>query len=264
MLSGIRTNEEDLLQAIEHMDYGEYESALPILSRVVTFEPANGLAYELWVVCHLRLARIERALELIDGGLARGIAPGRLNIHKSAALRVLSRFDEAAEAARLALAAEPESSEAIRALAAVEFARGSGDAAIQIYQEALKRSPDDEDIYFALITLASKLERNDLVISSARDYLRRFDSDPEVLSMLGQAYVALNDLRRADRAFRDAAHLDPEEIEHHVNILVVALLAGKDDEFEAYLDRLDSRNPELAEMAAHQVELMMSQATEEE
>jgi len=264
VISGIRTAEEDLLHAIEHIDYGEYERALPILSRVVAFAPSNALAYELWVVCHIRLARIDRALELMDAGILRGIAPVRLNIHKSAALRALGRFDEAAEAARLALAAEPASSDGIRALAAVEFARGSGDAAIRIYQEALKRSPDDEDVHFALITLATELERSDLVISSARDYLRRFGRDPEVLSMLGQAYVASSDLRRADRAFRDAAHLDPDDVGHHVNVMVVALLTGKENDFEAYLERLDARNPELAEAAAHQVQLLMSRPTKEE
>lgn len=263
MISGIRTAEEDLLHAIEHIDYGEYDGALPILSRVVAFAPSNALAYELWVVCHMRLARIDRALELIDAGIVGGIAPVRLNIHKSAALRALGRFDEAAEAARVALAAEPASSDGIRALAAVEFARGSGDAALRIYQEALKRSPDDEDVHFALITLASELERSDFVIS-ARQFLRRFDRDPEVLSMLGQAYVALSDLRRADRAFRDAAHLVPDDVGHHVNVMMVALLAGKENDFEAYLERLDVWNPELAEAAAHQVQLLMSRAAEED
>jgi tetratricopeptide (TPR) repeat protein len=264
MFSGIRTNEDELLDAIEHLDNDDYERALPILGRVVAFDPLNALAYELWVVCHIRAGRTERALELIDEGLSRGIAAVGLNLQKSTVLRALKRFDEATNAAQVALSADPESSQAVQALAAVERARGSGDSAIQIYQDAVKRLPYNEDLLFGLITLASEYERNDLVVSNARDYLRRFDRDAEVLSMLGQAYVALNDLRRADRAFRDAAELDPEDVEHHVNVLVVSLLAGKEKEFEAYLERLDSRDPELAEAAAHQAELLISQATDEE
>jgi tetratricopeptide (TPR) repeat protein len=262
MLSGIRTNDDDLLEAIEHIDNDDYTRALPILGRVVAFEPSNALAHELWVVCHIRVGRRERALELIDEGLARGMAVVGLNIQRSVVLRALGRLDEAADAARIALHANPESSQAVQGLAAVERARGSGEAAIQVYQEAVARLPHNEDVVFGLITLASEYGYHDLVVSSARDYLRRFERDAEVLSMLGQAYVALNDLRRADRAFRDAAHLDPEEVEHHVNVLIVSLLAGKENEFQACLKRLDSRDPELAEAAAQQAELLVARATD--
>src|SRR5437870_150950 len=123
MFSGIRTNDDDLLDAIEHLENDDYQRALPILGRVVAFEPMNTIAYELWVVCHIRGGRAERALELIDEGLSRGIAPIGLHIQRSAVLRALSRFDEAADAARVALRTDPESSQAVQALAAVELAR---------------------------------------------------------------------------------------------------------------------------------------------
>lgn len=264
MFSGIRTTDDDLLEAIEHLDSGDYARAFPIFGRVVAFEPTNALAYELWVVCHAHAGRMERAVELADEGLSRGIAPVGLNIQKSAALRAMGRLDEAAEAARAAVRADPQSSQAIQVLAAVELARGSSDAAIQIYEDAVRRLPDAEDLLFGLMALASEHERHDLVVSSARDYLRRFERDAEVLTMLGQAYVALGDLRRADRAFRDAAQLEPEEVEHHVNVLMVTLLAGKETEFEAYLERLDARDPELAAAAAQQAESLLDRATEED
>lgn len=262
MFDGIRTTEDDLFHAMDHIDEEEYGSALGILARVVSFDPANAFAYELWTMCHVRLGMFERAVQIADAGLSRGLSPVALHVQRSSALLELNRLDEAREGALSAMAADPESSAAVRMLAAVEMACGSHDAALRAYEEFLQRQPEDEPANFALVELASKLERVELVIRYAREYLRRFDKDPEVLSALGQAYVDTNDLRRADRAFRDAAQMEPDEVDHHLNVLMLALYRGNDKEFDSYVDRLHSHDPELAEAVLNEVESLISRTAE--
>jgi tetratricopeptide (TPR) repeat protein len=259
MFVGMHMLEEDLRQAVEYIEHENYRDALHLLTRVASFDPANATAYELWVMCHVRVGRLERALELADDGLARGLSPLALTLEKSAALRLLGRYDEAIEAATTAATIDPASPRPVRALAVTQFARGEKDAALRTYRQAAIRWPDDMAIRSELLDLAAEMKRHDLVIDNARVYLRTFEKDPDVLNMLGHAYATTGDFRRADNAFREAAHIDPDESELHVNILMVAAVRGNHREFKAHFDRLCARNPELAALVARKVELSLQQ-----
>ena len=149
----------------------EYLTALPLLSRIVAFEPEHAYAYLLWVLCHIKLGRHERALELAEAGLAKGLAPADMNVQKAAACRALERYDEAMLAA----------------------------------QAAVEIDPDFAGALAVLIRASADLHRPELVITHAREYLRRFGKDAEVLTHLGEAYIQQGDWRRAERAFGSAA-----------------------------------------------------------
>jgi Flp pilus assembly protein TadD len=257
MSIGFRTLEEDLLQAVEYIENDNYRDALPLLTRVVSFEPANATAHELWVMCHIHVGRLERAVELCDNGVARGLSPLTLTLEKSTALRLLERYDEAIAAAMIAATIDRTSPRPMRALAVAQLASGDNDAALQTYQTAAMRWPYDAAIRFELLDLAAELERHDLVIDNARAYLRVFEKDPDVLNMLGHAYAASGDFRHADKAFRDAARIDPDEPELHVNVLMVAAVSGNHQSFTSYMDRLAARDPELAALVASRAKLSL-------
>ncbi len=257
MSTGIRTSDDDLREALDHVADGDFHAALPYLARAVAFDPSNEAAYELWVACHTNIGREARAIELADEGLARGIAPVDLQIQKSRALRLLGRFDEAIQAATAAMKLDPLSAHAVDALAAIEIEREQFDAAIEIYEGALRRNPDDEQTHFTLLELLGTLERYDRGIEVARDYLRKFEKDPMVLEMLGRAYLATKDYRRADRAFRDAARMEPDEVRHHVNVGIVALAQDNPDALDRYLDKLAERDEELSAQVARDLELLV-------
>ncbi|HJQ40958.1 MAG TPA: tetratricopeptide repeat protein [Thermoanaerobaculia bacterium] len=266
MATGIRTSDDDLREALDHIMEDDHHGALPYLARVVAFNPSNDLAYELWVACHTNVGREARAIELADEGLARGLEPVPLHAQKSRALRQLGRFDEAVQAATAAMELDPMSAHAIQARAAIEIDREQFDAAIAIYESAVRRNPDDEQTHFALLELLSDLERYDRVIEPARDYLRKFEKEAEVLEMLGRGYLTTKDFRRADRAFRDAARMEPDEARHHVNVGLVALLQDDTDALDSYLDKLADRNEELSAEVAEELQLLVERlhADEEE
>jgi len=260
VLRGLQTILHDIGDARRRIDDEDYEGALPILARVVAFAPEqlSVPAYHLWALCHVRLGRMERALQIADEGLARGILPGQLGMIRAEALSALERFDEAAAAAEAAYALDPASPERLGLRAVIEIDRGRFDAALELLLEGRRRHPDDAGIHAALIEVAEELKRPSLVIETARDFLRKFGKDAEVLSALGQAYVDTRDDRRADRAFRDAAQLDPGNVRHHMSVLSIAVLTKNDAAYVAYLDRLRQRDPELAERARRGLDDVMA------
>jgi tetratricopeptide (TPR) repeat protein len=225
MSSGFQSTEELVNEALSLMQEEDYGIALPLLSRIVAFEPEHAYAYLVWVLCHIKLGRYERALELADAGLANDLAPADINVQKAVAYRALGRYDEALLAAQTALEIDPEFS----------YAR------------------------FIVIELGADLRRPELVIEHAREYLRRFGKDPEVLAHLGHAYTGQKDYRRADRAFRDAALLEPELVDHHVNVLMNALAMNDIAGFGRYFDRLDASDPELADAARSAVNAIVDE-----
>jgi len=82
-VSGIVTTDEEILHAIEHIENDDFQVTLPILSRAVAFQPNNALAYQLWIMCHIHLGRLEKAFELTETDLSHGMPPVMLNIQKT-------------------------------------------------------------------------------------------------------------------------------------------------------------------------------------
>ena len=266
MLRNLQTILEDIGDATRRIDEEDYEGALPILARVVAFAPevASVPAYHLWALCHVRLGRMERALQIAEEGLARGILPVELGMVRAEALSALELFDEAAAAAEAVYALDPGSADALALRADIEMDRGRFDSALELLLEGRRRHPDDAEIHAALVEAAEELTRHSLVIETARDFLRKFGKDAEVLAALGRAYVETRDYRRADRAFRDAVQLDPGSVRHHMSVLFVAVLMKNDTAYAAYLDRLRQRDPELAERAKRGLDDAMARAAGEE
>lgn len=258
----LRSSADDFRDARELVANQRYAEALPLLAKVVAFDPSNHPAYVLWINCHSHLERHARALELADEGLSRGIAPAELSLAKSEALTQLGRYEEAAAAAEAALAIDPSSNGAVFTLADIELARADTKAAIRIYQDALRREPQNEDVHYALLELL--VESQQPLVDAARDFLRKFGRDADVLAMLGHAYVASREYRRADRAFRDAAEVEPDEVEHHVNVLMLARITENEAAYDRYLEQLADFDEKLADEVEDEVELLLAAPDEPE
>ena len=266
MLRDLKTILADIRDAVRRIDDEDHEGALPILAKVVAFGPeeVSVPAYRLWALTHLRLGRMERALQIAEEGLARGILPDELQGIRAEALSALGRFDEAAAAAQAACELDPASSELLALRADIEIDRGRLDSALELLLEGRRRHPGDAGIHAALVEVAEKLKRHPLVIEAARDFLRKFEKDAHVLAALGRAYMETRDYRRADRAFRDAAQLDPGNVGHHMNVLFVAVLTKNEAAYAAYLDRLGQRDPELPERVVRGMDDVMARVAGQE
>ncbi|HET7435834.1 MAG TPA: tetratricopeptide repeat protein [Thermoanaerobaculia bacterium] len=257
-MQGLRTIDSEVTEALDLMAEGLYADAQPLLARAVAFAPSDERAYELWVGCHLHMGAAARVIALADAGILRGLCPASLHTLKAFAFSALQRNDEARVAAETALALDPTSSTAVEALAAAQVALGQTAAAVETYQQAIARIPEDPDLHFALLELLRDLAAGDTLIESARAYLRKFEKDADVLSILGHAYLEKLDFRRAERAFREAAEIEPDDVERHVDVLISIYGGGQPGRGERFLEALTDRDEELAEQVVDEFELRMA------
>jgi tetratricopeptide (TPR) repeat protein len=257
MGDAIRTSEDDFLEAIEHMNAGEYDLALPILARLVAFEPDDNEIFERWIDAHIGLGRYQRAIEIADAGIAQGRPSEALEIWKALAYKKLGDLERAEAAARASWAADPSFSAPVIFLSTLLREQERYDEALEICRRAAEQNPEDEDLAFEAVEAADGTERADLVIDLARSFLKRFGKRDDVLSLLGGAYADRKEYRKAERAFRDAAALEPD--------VVMTMYTGGDERGgDAYLDKLAERDEELADRVGDAVDEFFDLMAKEE
>lgn len=229
MEDGIRTYEDEFYEARDLINGGQPELALPILNRLSAFLPQDRGPFEFW---------------------------------KAAAYERMNQLERAEACARAAIAIEPSYGAATVLLSFILEKQGRAAEALELCQRAVAEYPDSEDLAQRAIAVAHEMELHDLVVDSAQDYLRHFGKNAAVLANLGGAYVGLTEYRKADRAFRDAAALEPDIADHHANVLILAISIGDDAAADAYLAKLARRNPELADIVADTVDQFFEELEE--
>jgi tetratricopeptide (TPR) repeat protein len=260
----IQTVDEEFLHAIDHIGAGEYALAFPILARLVAFQPRDQRIFEAWIEAHIGLERYAKAVEIADAGLAEGRPAGALQFFKALVYATQDDLERAEAAARAAIAAEPPYGAAVVLLSSILAKQDRFAEALDLCQRAAVRNPDDEELAFHVVSLAQEMGLHQLVVDSARAYLKRFGRQADVLSLLGSAYADLKEYRKADRAFRDAAALEPDEADHHFNIVMLAIQAGNEAVADSYLDKLALRDELLADSVAAEVDHFFEQLEAEE
>lgn len=257
MDDSIRTTDDEFLEALDHMQAREYALALPILGRLVAFEPADDEIFETWIDAHIGVERYQKAIEIADAGIAQGRPRASLELWKAVAHRKLEQPEQAEAAARAALAVEPTFGAAIMFLSSILEQQNRHQEAFEMCRHAAAENPDDETLAFHAISLADEMDLDEVVVDAAHAYLKRFGKSAAVLSLLGGAYLDLKEYRKADRAFRDAVALEPDVADHHFNIVMAAMIRGDDAAADAYLDKLASRDEDLADRVADAVDELL-------
>jgi tetratricopeptide (TPR) repeat protein len=253
----LRTVLQELADAIELIKEQKHEDALLILNRLVAFDSSNEAVYSWWVLCHVEMGRYKRALELAEAGLARGMNNVQIHVARSMAHGWLLQWEEAIAASYAALAIDPHSREAVHTLVTAELGRENLEGALEAHRVAHQHHPDDQDLLLGYLRVASQLRRHRLAIDLAREYLRKFGKDVEVLTFLGNAYVETRDLQRAAKAYADSAAIDPDAVDPHVHVLMLAKLTGNNRAFDLYIHGLEKRKPGLAAQVMARIEAQM-------
>ena len=242
-----RTTDSEFADALVLVRGGKSAEAIPILTRIVSFDSEDHEAFEMLISAHMDVKRYERALQLATEGIAAGRPAAPLLVWKSLACADLGREDEAERTAREALEADPSLETAAFTLANVLVRQKKPADALAVCREFLARNPDDDLIAHRAVTLASDLDQFELVIELAHHYLRRHGGNAEVLHRLGLAYVDTRDFHKGERAFRDAVALEPDDVEYNACVVLALVLQGNDRKADRYVERLAVRDPDLAD-----------------
>jgi Flp pilus assembly protein TadD len=144
----------------------------------------------------------------------------------------LGRFDQAEQAARRGLAADPGDAAAHSELAWALFGSGRLAEALDAVDAALRSAPDNGYAHRLRSILLNRLGREAESLAAARRAADLFPDRPLVLITLGEAERRAGAPEEAGRLARDALRLDPHRHEAHFLLANLALDAGRLDDAE--------------------------------
>lgn len=181
-------------------DAGEAEAALVYYDRAVSADPGFAEAHYNWALALQRLTRLQEALEVLDGLLARPSASSaKLHSARGAVLMALERPQEAIAAFDRALAIEPERAVALTGRATLALKTGAPDS-VERHIAALQRSPGDRALILG-------------VVQAMRE-----QGDPSGLDIL-----------------QDVLRQDPSWLEGHHELALLRAEAGHGDAFVEHI-----------------------------
>ncbi|WP_376695339.1 tetratricopeptide repeat protein [Wenzhouxiangella sp. EGI_FJ10305] len=152
---------------------------------------------------------------------------------------LLWRQGEQARALERSRAAAESSNEAEHLVWAAQLAADTGDLelALELYEKARKRSPEDVSLALSQAEVLRQLERNE----EALDLLRTLPADSETLYTLGIYLVRLEQESEADSVWQRMRDL-PEEAQrsgHDYLLAQFAELVGRDEAALEWYERVD-------------------------
>jgi tetratricopeptide (TPR) repeat protein len=241
------------LKPTSHADEGQYRAWLSLAQVIEKSKPEEALA----AYAH-----------------AAGLQPKQAGPHLSAGLLLEgeNKFADAEQEYRKALAADPQSTDAVIGLANIYMrggrfpeaedylrkllsgsadfaaahiqlgrvlaAEGKNDAAIAELQAGIKLSPDDDLAQRDLADLYSTAGKNDLAEAAYRRLVMAHPGEAELYRRLGQALVRQKKVPEAQQEFITALKLKPDLGEAYGDL---AFSAGENKEYPLVIHALDAR-----------------------
>lgn len=194
-------------------DAGEAEAALAYYDRAVAADPTSADAHYNRALALQRLARLEEALEVLDGLLAQAsTSSAKVHSARGAVLMALERPQEAIAAFDRALAIEPGRTVALTGRATLALKTGAPDS-VERHIAALQRSPGDRSLILGVV----------------------------------QAMREQGDLGGLD-ILQDVLRQDPSWLEGHHELALLRAEAGHGDAFVAHIREAIADRPADAQL----------------
>ena len=179
-------------------------------------------------------------------------------------LTALGRYEEAEKHLRRVIALNPQARNAHRRLGGVLHLQGRYEEALAEYRIAVAQRPDDAELHINLSAILNALGRSD----EAETHLRR------AIALNPQAKIAhfnLSDAlynqgryEEALDAIRFVIEQDSDFLEAHINLSAILNALGRSDEAETHLRRAIELNPQNVDLVWRLAEILMPQGRYEE
>jgi tetratricopeptide (TPR) repeat protein len=209
---------------------------------------------ETWIDAEMEAAEFGLVVKAVNERLPETGSRASLLVWKALAHAGLGQLGDAELAARTALKEDPKLETAVIALAAILQRGGRIDEALDECDAFLAKRPRCEEVLRHKIDIARASELYDVVVRTSRLYITKFGRSGSVLGALANAYTEFGEFAKADRAYRQAAKLEPNVGDHHFGIVMLAYLRQDDDAAVTYLARLANRNRILAKRVENAVD----------
>ena len=184
--------------------------------------------------------------------------------HLSKALYNQGRYEEALDAARVAVEQRPGYFRTHVSLSEILIALGRYEEALAAYRVAVAQRPDNAELHINLSAILSELGRYGEVETHLR---RAIVLDPQAKIAHFNLSDALYNQGRYEEAL-DAIHIAieqaPDFLEAHINLSAILNALGRSDEAETHLRRAIELNPQNVDLVWRLAEILMPQGRYEE
>ena len=228
---------------------GDSAAALRHLRTAIQIDPDATTLYPLTASIALNLERTDEALQTARDLRAQqpDTLPPRLLEAQICVL--LGRVQDAEKLFREAALEFPQQADSALALAQFLVSQEKNEEAIQVLEAAQKSHADRADLLHLLGTLyvdrARTLTEQTAIQETIREGIALLETsveltpeNPQKWQQLGYAYLAANDIERAQTAFETAHNLFPDDIELARQLLDICILNRKIERALALCDEL--------------------------
>jgi tetratricopeptide (TPR) repeat protein len=170
----------------------------------------------------------------------------------------LGRHDAAEQAARQALALNPQNAGALNTLGLCQSATGRRAEAAASFERAASLATGFADPQCNLAELARRDRRYEAAITHARRAVELAPNRPETQLCLGQALTAARQFDAALIAFEAALRLRPGSIDAVIGLGTALSRAGRIDQALARVAPVAASHPELADVQVHLGDLLLT------
>lgn len=204
---------------------GRLADAEQVYRQVLAAAPRHAEAMHALGALAIQAGRPDAAETLLSQAIA--LKPAAVfQLTRAAALLALRRPDEAAQACRVVLRAQPNHPEALQVLGHALCDSGQPEAAIEAYRDALRLKPELPDIRSDLGTALRHAGR----LADAEQELRQAPANPVVLVNLSSVQKERGAFAEAEATLRRALAMAPNDPVLLYNWSLLMLLLGRTGE----------------------------------
>lgn len=224
------------------------ESACDLLGRCLRQGEDDGVALKYLGLAHLRKARFQEAVQALEKAAAALPRDADVHFFLSQAYGSLKRYDDGLRAAGRALEINGRSPAYLNAMAALFSNKGQDRRAVPLLHHALDLSPEHWAARLTLAHVLMRLGRHAEALSHYQEVMRDAPDRLDALTGMGNAYVATDQLQRAEELFARLIELHPNDASVHQHLGNLAVRKGELDAAMRHYCRALELRPEFAEV----------------
>jgi tetratricopeptide (TPR) repeat protein len=245
---------EIVADANQKIEAGEYQAAVDALDGLLVKQPDNEVARYNRGLAHQMLGNWREAEDDYRQVLAAKSDDIQTSVNLSAVLREQGKLAEAAKVIDAQLKADPFNPDLLNNLSVIYREEKQYDDAIGAVRKLLMRDKNNVDAYknLALVYFdQGKLRLSETILQNAQRMSEEQErTDPDIYVNLGMIYLGREENGRAMAAFKKALELDPDHLEANYNIGALALAHRDYDLAAASYEKVATRQPTSADVAA--------------
>ncbi|MBI2422418.1 MAG: tetratricopeptide repeat protein [Candidatus Hydrogenedentes bacterium] len=226
------------LAAIVYERTGNAEAALQEMEQVPALDE-DALSPALRMIrAYLQLKNYEKALEMADRALKQTPDRANLWIVKGEIFHQLKRFDDAIEAFKTAIELDPENILGYGALVELQEGRNDLVAAIEIYEQLLRISPNAAGLYYQLALNLIRINDDEGAIAALKKSVELGATVPRAQFLLGILYMETGKPELAVEILGQHILQRPDDVDALDNLAGALAQLGRYDEALTYYRRI--------------------------